>query len=99
MPNYFDNVSGLAKDFIDRLHPFYKAESLKGKKLILFMAGGGEVEGTEKYLKETTHGLVKYLKFELAGLYCFKALYARDLKDDPHAARLIDDIVLKCNSL
>ena len=32
-PNYFDNISGLLKDFVDRTHPFYKAGLLKGKKL------------------------------------------------------------------
>ena len=26
VPNYFDNVSGLFKNFMDRLHPLYKCE-------------------------------------------------------------------------
>jgi multimeric flavodoxin WrbA len=39
-PNYFDNISGLLKDFVDRTHPFYKFELLKGKKLVLIMIGG-----------------------------------------------------------
>ncbi len=29
VPNYFDNVSGLFKNFIDRLHPCYKSENLR----------------------------------------------------------------------
>ncbi len=30
-PTYYWNVSGLLKNFIDRAHPLYNAESLKGK--------------------------------------------------------------------
>ena len=34
VPNYFDNVSGLFKNFMDRLHPLYKSKQLKDKKVI-----------------------------------------------------------------
>lgn len=44
-------------------------------------------------------GLVKYLKFDLVASYCFKALHTEDLVYDKKSLRLIDDIVLKCNSL
>jgi multimeric flavodoxin WrbA len=98
-PNYFDNVSGLLKDFIDRTHPFYKAESLKGGKLILIMVGGGEIEGTQKYLDCTMNGFVKYLKLDLLGSYCFKALEYDDLKKNPEAELEINKIVEKINSL
>ena len=63
-PNYFDNVPGLLKNFIDRLHPFYKEQHLQGKKLIQFMIGGGE-EGTEVTLHSAMNGLVKYLHLDL----------------------------------
>lgn len=34
VPNYFDNVTGLFKNFIDRLHPLYKSHLLEHKKVI-----------------------------------------------------------------
>ncbi|MCK4553994.1 flavodoxin family protein [Candidatus Parcubacteria bacterium] len=98
-PNYFDNISGLLKDFVDRTHPFYKAESLKGKKLILIMVGGGKIEGSQKYLDHTMYGFVKYLKFDLVGSYCFKALNPNDLKQNPEDISKIDKIIGKINSL
>jgi len=80
-PNYFDNVSGLLKDFIDRLHPFYKLESLKGKKVFFVFVGGGEKEGTKEYLTKSNYGFIKHLKLNLIDTFCFKALEANDLKN------------------
>jgi len=98
-PRYFDNVTGLLKDFVDRNHPFYRAESLKGKRLILFMVGGGSIEASEKYLDYTMHGYVKYLKLDLAASYCFKAYDNDDLEQDARALSKIDRIVEKIRSL
>jgi len=97
-PNYFDNVSGLLKDFIDRTHPFYKFELLKNKKLILIMVGGGEVDGSQEYLDHCTYGFVKYLKLNLIGSYCFQALHQNDLKQDQSATAKIDEIIAKISS-
>jgi len=97
-PNYFDNVSGILKTFMDRTHPFYKSESLKDKKLILIMVGGGEVESSKKYLEATTYGFVKYLKFNLIGSYCFQALNPNDLKQNSPDNQ-INEIVKKINDL
>jgi multimeric flavodoxin WrbA len=98
-PNYFDNITGLLKDFVDRTHPFYKAESLKGKKLILIMVGGGKIEGTQTYLSHTMYGFVKYLKFNLVGSYCFNGLNQNDLKQNSLSILKIDEIIRKINSL
>ncbi len=98
-PNYFGNISGLLKDFVDRTHPFYKAELLKNKKLILIMVGGGNIEDTKKYLDAAMHGFVRYLKLDLIGSYCFKALYNNDLKKDSDSDIQINEIVKMINSL
>lgn len=98
-PNYFGNVSGLLKDFVDRTHPFYKAELLKDKKVILIMVGGGEIEASQKYLGNTMHGFLKYLKFNLIGSYCFKALNSNDIKQNPKSTLKINEIIRTINSL
>ena len=92
-PNYFDNVSGLLKNFMDRMHPFYKNELLKGKKLFLIMVGGGDVEISKKYLEITTRGFVKYLKLDLIKTYCFKALNQKDVERNPNAIKQISKII------
>lgn len=39
-PTYFDNVSGIMKNFMDRCLPFYFSGKLKGKKAGLVSVGG-----------------------------------------------------------
>ncbi|MDD5146277.1 MAG: NAD(P)H-dependent oxidoreductase [Candidatus Pacebacteria bacterium] len=92
-PNYFDNVSGLLKDFIDRTHPFYKAALLKDKKLILIMVGGGKAEGSKEFLDVVMSGFVKYLGLDLMGSYCFQALYSNDLRQNPESNKQVEEII------
>ena len=39
-PTYFNNVSGLMKNFFDRMNPYWEDKRLKGKKVALVSAGG-----------------------------------------------------------
>lgn len=60
-PNYFDNMSGLLKDFIDRTVPLYYAdERLKGKPAILVGAGGSTFKEVISSMKAAcrTHGIM-----------------------------------------
>jgi multimeric flavodoxin WrbA len=98
-PNYFGNVTGLMKDFIDRTHPHYKTKVLKGKKVFLIMVGGSEIERSKDFLDKTTEGLVKYQKLELVGSFCFKALQSDELAKDPDSRKQIAEIVEKIKSV
>lgn len=44
-PNYYNNITGMMKNFIDRTNPFYDQKKLKGKKAIII--GVGELSGKE----------------------------------------------------
>lgn len=60
-PNYFDNVSGLFKDFMDRTVPlYYVGERLKGKLAILVGVGGSTFKETISSMKAAcrTHGIM-----------------------------------------
>jgi multimeric flavodoxin WrbA len=94
-PNYFDNVTGLLKDFIDRSHPYYKKKLIKGKKLALIFVGGGEVAGTQKFLKTAMAGFVKYLHLDLIGVFSFQALNAKDLEKNKKNEIQIKKIIKK----
>jgi multimeric flavodoxin WrbA len=71
-PNYFANMTGLAKDFIDRTHPCYKPKTLKGKKVIFIMVGGSSVEKSATALKEAMYGFVKYQGLDVIGSFAFQ---------------------------
>ena len=80
VPNYFDNVTGLFKNFMDRLHPLYKNELVKDKKVIYIYTGGGSAEGTLNDMQRAVQGLNKYLKLNVVKEYSYQALNLNDVK-------------------
>ncbi|NTU99075.1 flavodoxin family protein [Candidatus Falkowbacteria bacterium] len=98
-PNYFENVSGLTKDFIDRLHPFYKPKTIQGKKLIIFMVGGGKSHGSLEMLKSSMQGFVKHYGLELVGAFAFQGLNPKDVECDPQNEQTVSDMVEMINGL
>ena len=65
-PTYFDNVTGIMKNFIDRCLPFYASKRLKGKKAALVAVGSGNnksVKGCIKVLED----FCKYMKLQVIG--------------------------------
>jgi len=78
-PNYFDNVPGILKDFIDRTNPLYETGKLNGKKLVTIVVGGGEVANSKRI---TNHAL-KYFAgahgMNIVGSFYFKALQCDEL--------------------
>ena len=80
VPNYFDNVSGLFKNFMDRLHPLYKSELIKNKNVIFIFTGGGGEDGTLEEMQKSVRGLIKYLKLNVLKNYSYKALNLHDVK-------------------
>ena len=80
VPNYFDNVTGLFKNFLDRLHPVYKAELLKNKKVIFIFTAGGKVEGTREEMRKSVAGITKYLKWNVVKDYTYQVLNAKDIE-------------------
>ncbi len=97
-PNYYENVSGLMKNFMDRCHPFYENKLVRDKKLILIFVGGGKKEGTKKYLNLAFYGFVKHLKLNLIDSYSFEALEWNELSEKD-ITKEIAKIVGKINSL
>ena len=81
VPNYFDNVTGLFKNFMDRLHPLYKNELIKDKKVIYIYNGGGEAEGTLNEMSKAVYGLNKYLKLKVVKEYAYQALNLNDVQN------------------
>ena len=68
-PNYFANVSGITKNFIDRTAPLLYSRALEGKKIFLVMPWTSIDEKNEKYLLQWTHGFIKYQGMALLWAY------------------------------
>jgi multimeric flavodoxin WrbA len=98
-PNYFDNVPGLLKDFIDRTNPFYETDVLKGKKLITIVTGGGKIRNSKKVGEQALRSFYDAHHMKLVGGYYFKALHFRDIEKSQKANGAINKIIRKINSL
>lgn len=96
IPNYFDNVSGLFKNFIDRLHPLYKSEKLKNKKVIFIYVGGGNADGTQIKLHQGIEGFIKYLNLDVEEEFSLKALNVGDIKNRENE---INEIIAKIKEI
>lgn len=93
VPNYFDNVTGLFKNFMDRLHPLYKNEVIKDKKVIFIFTGGGKEDGTKEEMDKAVYGLIKYLKLNVIQEYTYQALNAHDVENQAEKIReMINEI-------
>ncbi len=92
-PNYFDGLSGFAKNFFDRLHPFYKQPLLQNKKVIFIFVGGGSADGTLKEMRLATKGIVLYLKFDIIKNFAIKSLDVANLSDVENEICQISDFI------
>ncbi|MBE5738854.1 MAG: flavodoxin family protein [Clostridiales bacterium] len=55
-PNYFYNMSGLAKTFVDRTYRYYTNKALHGKKFIYLYTGEDTPDNIKKYLDNAMYG-------------------------------------------
>jgi multimeric flavodoxin WrbA len=99
VPNYFENVAGLMKDFIDRLHPLYKTKIIKDKRVVLFMVGGGKAPGNQEVLERSMQGFIKHYGVKLVAAFGFQALNPGDLGAYPENEIKILEMVKVINEL
>lgn len=92
-PNYFDNITGLLKDFIDRTNQFYETDKLKDKKLFTIVVGGGKLENS----KRVTDQALKYFsdchQLDYVSSYCFQGLHLKDIEEDKNSESKIQEII------
>jgi multimeric flavodoxin WrbA len=90
-PNYFNNISGMMKNFIDRLLPFYYPEKMKDKKIVEVIVGAsGEVDAIKKsmgYFEEA----VSLLKASCVGDLYLDAREFQDIENNPDKIKKIDE--------
>ncbi|MFA5047710.1 MAG: flavodoxin family protein [Patescibacteria group bacterium] len=99
VPNYYDNVPGLFKDFIDRLNPFYDTLSIAGKKVINIVTGGSSEEKSRRMIDGPLSFFEELQKLETLETYYFEALKSDGVENNPIYLSKIDEIVAKIDSL
>ncbi len=77
-PTYFNNVSGLMKDFIDRMNPYWQDKRLREKRAILISTG----IATEKTALKTLEIFCEICKIPIIGKLAAKADDSGEVKNN-----------------
>lgn len=80
-PSYFDNVSGLMKDFIDRTNTYCKLKKFAGKRVALLSAGGSSMRSVRK-CESILRSFCRMHKMEVIGSVCVVAEAKTDVAHD-----------------
>jgi multimeric flavodoxin WrbA len=97
-PNYFDNVPGLLKDFIDRTNPYYETSKLKDKKVFVLVVGGGKAKNSQRIVKQAIKYFIKGHKMKLVDWLCLEALHPEDLRKNQEAINKIKEFGQKIDT-
>ena len=97
-PNYYDNVTGLLKDFIDRTNPFYETDTLKGKKLYGLVSGGGSREHSKKVM-EVIHIFARAHNMEFKPGPIAQALDTQSINNQKDLIKELKELGKEINSL
>ncbi len=92
-PNYFTNITGLLKDFVDRTDALYKEKELKDKKLIAIVVGDLPKTEAQKVIDQVFVEFARIHKMDLIGTFAFQAAEPNDLKNNPETKEKIDKIL------
>ena len=80
IPNYFGEMSGFFKNFLDRLHFMYKRSFLKDKKIVFIYTGALEDDSiTMEEMTKSTHNVKKYLELSVVKRYSFSSRKELDI--------------------
>jgi multimeric flavodoxin WrbA len=89
-PNYFSNVSGMMKSFIDRLNPFYTNKKLKDKKVVAVVVGGSNKPDTIKNSIKSVELAADWTEMSLVSDLYLVGENHQDIENNPESIREID---------
>lgn len=92
-PNYYDNITGLLKNFFDRTNPYYNTDILNNKKIIFFVVGGGSISHSQRVNDHVLKYFADGHGLKIVKDYTFKALEPKKIKNDTKQHTKIQQII------
>ena len=90
-PNYFSNMSGMMKNFVDRMNPYYTNKKLKDKKVVAVVIGGSDKLNTIKYSIRSIESAVNGTEASLVGDLYLTGEKSQDIENNPDDIKKIDE--------
>ena len=95
-PNYFSNVSGLMKVFMDRTNELIKEHKLKDKEAVIVAVGGQELTDTE-HCKRIVQSFLRHHQMKLSKSINAKADAPEEVKKNERLLTHIKDLGRQIN--
>jgi len=95
-PNYFSNVSGLMKTFMDRTDEVAKEHKLESKEAVIICVGGRELTNTD-YCKNVLQEFIRDHKMKLSKSIKAKADAPGDVKNNHKLINHLKDLGRQIN--
>ena len=92
-PNYFYNISGLTKMFIDKTLEAYNEKKLQGKKFIYIYIGSDDEKNTKKYLDNAMYGFTICHECNVLGSFAYSASGIDEFNNPNQASLTTQDII------
>jgi multimeric flavodoxin WrbA len=92
-PNYMNNVSGIMKDFFDRMNPLYKSKLLGGKKMVSICVGGSSNETYPEKMSAIMGSVADLFKLNFIGDFYLVARAPQDVENNSESIQKIDEFV------
>jgi len=90
-PNYFSNISGMMKNFVDRLNPCYTNKSLNEKKMVVVTVGQENNSDSIKKVISNFEIVANSFRLSFVGNLYLTAKNLQDIENDPDKIKKIDE--------
>ncbi len=90
-PNYFSNMSGIMKNFVDRMNPYYTNKMLDGKKMAVAIVGEVNNNNSIGKVISSFEAVVNSFKMSLVGDLFLVAKNPQDIENNPDNIKKIDE--------
>ena len=90
-PNYFSNMSGMMKNFVDRLNPYYTSKKLKDKKVVAVVVGGSNKPDTIKNSIRCIELAADWTEMSFVGDLYLTAKNPQDIENNLDDVKKIDE--------
>ena len=90
-PNYFSNMSGMMKNFVDRMNPYYTSKALDGKKMVVAIIGEENNSNSVEKVINSFEAVTNSFKMSFVGDLFLMAKNPQDIENNPNDIKKIDE--------